>query len=641
MGTLRPIVVLLCCLSRPSSGAEKYFPPHVDINFANDHWESKGCREQGFDELNVFGAVRLALKTEYREVSLAIDGAWMDRFLDVAQRVVVTCIPHGELAWTALPMPDLDGMGWAPKTPEEDVLQAIYSYTPPAELATSALESSALEQPVDRFMLHNPCWLVLHDAVTSNASHHLHHHRAPVGLGSSTVAPGIYTHANILVKMPAFPLQMTCKLFLAVTERQFPARCPRKEDRFFYAMQSFGFGGEANKVIKTFAFNLADHDSRIYTAPPGASYGWAWADPQTCGQGRYRHDPWSCSFLPVSNCTLHGASAPAFESSEPEVADLLKLMSPGWGDYGPGKDAQHAFLRKLKIDGNMLIKFGDGATLNKEPATWASVRLYALLLRPNLRSRYFMRRVLDSRIVRLRRAKAADGAINGVASGVSLRGVAGPARHRADEVDADATAAGEADTAVPQGLGAGLGLASGWGRSCLGMHVRNADVLTDWRNGRKVDRSFNAHVYVAHNITRGLGLYDVFLATDNASLYRIAPLEFPEYRWFAQQRPITAYEQQAARGSQHHLHEAEPQKEIANLLVDALLVGRCEAMVGQGDGSVTLLFHMLSCNLGNAACACPPFFDLQRIVDDGIMPYVGAHFDATTSATFHKWKEDG
>ena len=644
-----PLLIILLLLSC-WRGAAKYFEPHVDITSANELWKSKGCAETGLDELNVFGAVRVAIKTEYREVSLAMDGAWMDRFLQTGYRVLVTCIPHDELGAAVMPgsspsAADLEGMGWAPKSAEEEVLQAVYSYTPPQHLSATALESSAAEQPVDRFVLHNPCWLVLHDATVKSSAanntsdalrHHPHHHHHR----QASLAPGLYTHANVLVKLPAFPLQMTCKLFLAVAQRQFPGeavRCPRREERFFYSMQSFGFGGEANKVIKTFAFNLANSETRVYTAPLADKYLWSWADPRICGEARYRRDPWSCSFLPLSNCTHHGAAAAA----EPEEADLMAVISKGWGDYSPNKETQHAFLKLLKIDGNMLVKFGDGAALQQEPATWVSVRLYALLLRPNLRTRYLMRRALDTRIVRLHRSAKGSGLgpEGAASSAVSLRGGGGggaalATRHRVDEVSDDA---GAAD--VPLGLGAGLGLARGWGRSCLGMHVRNADVLTDWRKGRRVDRSLNAHVYLAHNLTRGLALRDVFLATDNASLFHIAPTEYPEYRWFAQQRPITAYEQQAARGSLHHLHESEPQREIANLLVDALLVARCEAMVGQGDGSVTLLFHMLGCNLANARGACPPFFDLQRIADDGIMPYVGAHVSASTWATFHRWAD--
>jgi len=172
------------------------------------------------------------------------------------------------------------------------------------------------------------------------------------------------------------------------------------------------------------------------------------------------------------------------------------------------------------------------------------------------------------------------------------------------------------------------------GTSCLGMHVRNADVLTDWRKGRSTDRSLNAHVYLARNLSASLALKDVFLATDNSSLLYIAPTEYPEFRWFAQVRPIRPLSEQMARGDRHHLHESEPQREIANLLMDALLIGRCEALVGQGDGSVTLLFHMFSCNLFSAEAACPPFIDLQWISGEGIMPYIGKRAGAQFFAAF-------
>jgi hypothetical protein len=168
------------------------------------------------------------------------------------------------------------------------------------------------------------------------------------------------------------------------------------------------------------------------------------------------------------------------------------------------------------------------------------------------------------------------------------------------------------------------------------MHVRNGDVLTDWRKGRQIDRSLNAHVYAALNLTRAMAVSDVYLATDNSSLLHIAPVEYPSFRWFAQLRPLYSIEKQASKGPLHHLHETEPQREIANILLDAHMVGCCEALVGQGDGSVTLLFHMFSCNLANAAAQCSPIFDLQWTSEDGPAPYVGKRHDASSFASFNR-----
>jgi len=640
----------------------KYFPPHVDETKANQNWEIVGpCGD------DVFGIIRAALKLEYREVYLSIASGWMDKFLLPTQRVMVHCLTAQELeAGDALNIPSPS------PGQEEQTLHVVYSLGGAAALHTDVA-------PVDRFLLRNPCWVLLKDqqraapapsssstSTTASAAaptRHGHSVGGVVVLHSSgesvtSVFPN-YTSSSVLLLMPERPLGATCRLYSAVTRRQFPPSCPRPTELFRYAMQGFGFGGEANKVIKTFAFNLADSADRVYAAPLADKRDWIWADGSGhhCPHATFKDDPWACTFLSLSNCTW---------GEERNVTDLLPLISKGWGDYGPTKDTNHKTLNSIGVNAALLQSLGDGSGLSAEPATWASVRLYPFVLRPNFRTRALLRRGLDSRVVRLlgRRPGSATEVFAPVSVPVAVQRREGawqaeesplpdpaPASASASASAANNSSSSSSSSSLPQpqaaapaspgavGGGHATSLAQGLGgRSCLGMHVRNGDVLTDWRKGRKIDRSFNAHVYAALNLTRALAIQDIFLATDNSSLLHIAPVEYPSFRWFAQIRPLHPVESQALRGPLHHLHDTEPQREIANILLDAHLVGRCESLVGQGDGSVTLLFHMISCNLANAAAQCAPIFDLQWTADDGPAPYVGKRHDAFSFASFNRRK---
>ena len=619
----------LWLLLRVVQVASKYWPPRVDMTKANENWQSEGCVAFG-NEREIFAAVRLALKTEHREVYLSLSSGWMDRFLLPLQHVKVTCLSVDELAWTRLES------GFQAT---DEVLHVVFA------VGSGTSQSLDVLPSVDRFLLHNPCWVVLKDAAYHSQSPHnittnggvvteskQRHHSSRAAqslIAVLGVLTSVYSFTSIFLRMPVDSLGPTCRLYASITARQFPPECPSSNDLFFYAMQNFGFGGEANKVIKTFAYNLASDAERVYARPLGEKLKWSWADATGvhCSTQVFLADPWACSFLPLSNCSF---SPPAGRSREEDV-DLTQYISPNWGDYGPTKDTNHKFLARLGIDGGMLTKHRDGTAFSKEPATWASLRLYPFLMRPNLRTRHFIRLGLDRRIVRLLPLKLS-----------AMTNPSTPIPHilpvslfRRDSVaidDQDGTRArrtgeGSFDGIPGQVWFPGLG-------GCLGMHVRNADVLTDWRRGRAVDRSLNAHVFMSFNLSSALSLPDVFLASDNASLLYIAPTEYPQYRWFSQLRPIRPFEEQMRRGALHHVHENDPQREIANILVDALLIGRCEALVGQGDGSVTHMYHMYQCNLANSLAACPPMVDLQWISEEGVMPYVGRRSGPLTYAAF-------
>jgi hypothetical protein len=81
------------------------------------------------------------------------------------------------------------------------------------------------------------------------------------------------------------------------------------------------------------------------------------------------------------------------------------------------------------------------------------------------------------------------------------------------------------------------------------------------------------------------------------------------------------------------VHTADGQHEIANLLTDALTISKCQALLGQGDGSITLLYLFYAYN-NSPDGDCPLFKDLCTYENSGLLPYIGARHDASTYATF-------
>jgi hypothetical protein len=73
--------------------------------------------------------------------------------------------------------------------------------------------------------------------------------------------------------------------------------------------------------------------------------------------------------------------------------------------------------------------------------------------------------------------------------------------------------------------------------------LSNADCTRDGRGpaGRIVDRSLNAHLFVAKPMMKALGINNIYLATDNVTLRDIAPNYYPEYKWYHLPRKLRLY----------------------------------------------------------------------------------------------------
>ena len=65
--------------------------------------------------------------------------------------------------------------------------------------------------------------------------------------------------------------------------------------------------------------------------------------------------------------------------------------------------------------------------------------------------------------------------------------------------------------------------------------------MVDERGKMNVDRSLHAHVDCIKGWNVQLGINQIFLATDNSTLFDNADIWFPQYRWFHQNRILHPY----------------------------------------------------------------------------------------------------
>ena len=103
--------------------------------------------------------------------------------------------------------------------------------------------------------------------------------------------------------------------------------------------------------------------------------------------------------------------------------------------------------------------------------------------------------------------------------------------------------------------------------ACVGLHVRNGDavtgeqqpqltdvlchhsltiislsiVATDIRNAAGHNLTLAAHMKCLETLTKEMGIYTLYLATDNNTLFEEAAKWYPQYRWYYQRRPLYAW----------------------------------------------------------------------------------------------------
>ena len=152
---------------------------------------------------------------------------------------------------------------------------------------------------------------------------------------------------------------------------------------------------------------------------------------------------------------------------------------------------------------------------------------------------------------------------------------------------------------------AGAATAGAMDGPCVGVHIRHGDSINDRRGEEKVDRSLAAHTACAQRLLTDLGANTVFLATDNNTLFSLAPRLYPRTSWYHQDRALKDY----SGANFDHRSERSANREVANLLADMALITRCQGLVASYDGGLAHMFLLLACARRSNG-ACPANLDL-------------------------------
>jgi hypothetical protein len=103
-------------------------------------------------------------------------------------------------------------------------------------------------------------------------------------------------------------------------------------------------------------------------------------------------------------------------------------------------------------------------------------------------------------------------------------------------------------------------------RPCVGLHVRHGDAKNDFRGKNNLDRSLAAHVSCANEFARSIGATNLFLATDNVTMFTLAPQKYPQYGWYAQRRALKKWDGPVPSFA-GYWNEKSRSQEVANMLV--------------------------------------------------------------------------
>ena len=162
---------------------------------------------------------------------------------------------------------------------------------------------------------------------------------------------------------------------------------------------------------------------------------------------------------------------------------------------------------------------------------WEDTRLLAFVVRPNAAMRFRLRKVLQQSIVVMKPG------------------------------DTTTTSSSSSSSSQSQHYHIHSSLNN---EPSLGLHIRHGDSLNDFRGALHMDRSLTRHMQCATYLASRLGVNHMYLATDNATLFTLAPERYPQFVWHAQQRALKLFDGRAFEG---YFNEKSVHQDVANILV--------------------------------------------------------------------------
>ena len=547
--------------------------------------------------------------TESRETYLPFDHSWLDsRALQNKARVVVTLVPRTALGTHQYDVSSVSashGTTDADMNEDTEIFHVVMSLplTPSTDHNQRHYASSADIQPVDEFLRRNPCFMPLHDPPVNISTPGNNGARDHQDFGGPW-----YRHSAIFIRLPAKHFHPTCRLYTFITERQHPAECPTLAQKDKYLPAAVGMIGWTN-TLDFFVMILrhAMYTNRLFISArssgtinlqnPNAFHinvdgvskrieqTWdSWADPAYCAAEDFAWNPWACNFISLSKCNTYAMINHDYNEGDRQMEKAPHPPTP-----------YMSFLDK-EFFPNM-TRFMDGAHDGSGyQGDFEYRRLVAFVQRANI--------YLRSRI----RASLLDL----VQSRPPGRGRGGH-----NKGDLDRTEGAGAGAGAGAGVGGGGGGGAGTSRSvaaagiggnapllgaCVALHVRNGDGLLDMRNNAGHNLSFAAHMKCLESIALGAGTFNIYLATDNATLFDDGVRLYPQYKWYYQKRPLLLFDGTNPAGTRKNAKS--PQEDLADLLADCILISRCTSIM-RSYSALSDLFFTFMCNR-NVYGLCPP-----------------------------------
>jgi hypothetical protein len=297
-------------------------------------------------------------------------------------------------------------------------------------------------------------------------------------------------------------------LYEFISKKQFPTTCPAASSVQIYQLGNIGWTHSVGRLVESLMFALF-HDklfvvprSEFFRHDPPLSVKlpkpdgrkmliegtWRWSDSSECDNLTLALNPWKCHFIPLTNCTH--VNYTLVRDANPRYLNVTSLpLTP--------------FSNLTDFLYNKVVRTcDDGPSLDWKGHTH---RLLAFVQRPNIQTRSYLRGVLNN----LRLIESAE---RKEAKALVINNILG----------ASQVSNTRFNIMLP----------------CIGVHVRNGDIINDDRARSNIDRSFKPHAILAKKMGRKLGINNFYLATDNSSVLLDAATSFRKMNWFTQSRTV-------------------------------------------------------------------------------------------------------
>lgn len=487
------------------------------------------------------------------------------RILLSESNVQVTILKADNIKDTIMPL-----LQSLPETETDEVFQIVYSELRPSETFDY--------YGIDKFLANNPCWLPLHEPIDIGPIH-----EKGMKIKKLKHFLELQNRTVIFLRLPVFGYHATCRLYSQITKHQNPKECVYDDEHILvHHLHNTGWSATFNAILFKLSYILLKrtYASKILVPTRAIDFrsrnrlsqdingtifnqtgGWYWSNPEKCPPDIELYDPWACNFISITNCSR----------KERGISIMNPPYPPPSGDYAyeyPGAIFEKGFDKTYISDTTIkddYVKYKDGYKADGD--NWSYFRLHAFLQRPNFQMRQNMRKSFKA-------LSLVENMVNSKKN-----------NHH-----------------TPHGYLISFNMK----KPCLAMHVRHGDSTIEFRASKTIDRSFESHAYHALNLTNGLGISNVFIASDNLSVITNSFLKNPEYNWYTQRRPIKEW------GMYDVHNEDDIQKELAHIFVDLRLSANCEAVVGTFDSGFTEQIVVSMCS-HSISGTCPASTDLRKV----------------------------